>query len=124
MKKFDMDLVKEYNEKSHFKNANDIFEVLADVLMSGTIKSEYKNPHTIENKEGINSLVIKFLEDVLSNDLANTKKRKLSVINLLDEFNYRNEILHLMAVKNSSKGNELEKTSERMGRKFMSSVKE
>ena len=40
-----MDLVKEYNEKSHFKNANDIFEVLADVLMSGTIRSEYKNHH-------------------------------------------------------------------------------
>jgi hypothetical protein len=72
----------------------------------------------------LTTVKIKFLEGVLSNDLADTKKRKLSVINLLDEFNYRNEILHLMAVKNSSKGTEFEKTSERMGRKFMSSVKE
>lgn len=120
-----MDLVKEYNEKSHFKNVKDIFEILAEVFMSGAIKSEYKSSRTIENKEEINSLLIKLLEDILANDLATTKKNRLSVIDLLDDLNYRNEILHLMASKNSLKVDEsLKKTSERMGRKFMSSEKE
>ncbi|SFD09876.1 hypothetical protein [Flavobacterium phragmitis] len=118
-----MDLVKEYNEKSHFKDFKDIFESLTQVFMLGTIKSDYKSAQIIHKKEEINSHAIKFIEEILSNDLITAKKDKLALINLLDDLNYRNEILHLMASKNTQELESLKKSSERMGRKFMSSVK-
>lgn len=118
-----MDLVKEYKEKSAFKNDEEIFESLIHIFTFGTIKSEYKSAQTIHNKEFVNSLIIKFLEQILSDDLATTKKDKLAVINLLDELNFRNEILHLMASKNLFKDENIKKASYRIGRKFMSSEK-
>ena len=116
-----MDLVKEYKEKSIFKNEKDIFESLTHIFSFGTIKSEYKSSQVIQNKEEVNELIIKLLENILSNDLATTKKDKLTVIKLLDELTFRNEILHLIADKNLS--HDLKKTSDRIGEKFMSSVK-
>lgn len=118
-----MDLVKEYKEKSNFKNEREIFESLTHIFMFGTIKSEYKNTQTINNKEEVNMLIIKLLENILSDDLASTKKDKLTVINLLDELNFRNEILHLIADKNFSQDTDIKSASERLGKKFMSSVK-
>lgn len=117
-----MDLVKEYKEKSIFKNEKDICESLIHIFKFGTIKSEYKNSRIIHHKEEINDLTIIFLEKLLSNDLATTKKDKLTVINLLDELNYRNEILHLIETKNISSIDD-KKASDRIGKKFMSSVK-
>jgi hypothetical protein len=118
-----MDLVKEYKEKSTFKNEQDIFESLTHVFMFGSIKSEYKSTQIIHNKEEMNSLIIKLLEQILSNDLANTRKDKLTIINLLDELNFRNEILHLIASKNLSQNVDIKESSDRLGKKFMSSVK-
>lgn len=116
-----MDLVKEYKENSIFKNKQDIFETLTRIFTIGTIKSEYKKPHIIHNKQEINDLTIKFLENLLLNDLATTKREKLSVINLLDELNLRNEILHL--IENKINSEDTAKSSERLGKKFMSSIK-
>ena len=117
-----MDLVKEYKEKSTFKN-EDIFESLTRIFTFGAIKSEYKSAQKIHNKEAVNSLIINLLEHILSDNLATTKKDKLTVINLLDELNFRNEILHLIANKNLSQDLDIKKTSDRLGKKFMSSEK-
>lgn len=117
-----MDLVKEYREKSIFKNKNEIFESLTHIFTFGVINSEYKKNKTIHNKEEVNVLIIKFLEDILSNDLATTQKDKLVVINLIDELSFRNEILNLIEKKNFH-SSDMEKTSNRIGKKFMSSIK-
>ena len=113
-----MDLVKEYKNNSVFKNEKAILESLTNVFMLGTIKSEYKKNQTIDNKEEINELIIHLLENLLSNDFVTNQKDKLTIINLLDEFNYRNEILELIKKKNNS---ELIETSNRLGSKFISS---
>ena len=86
--------------------------------MLGHFKSEYKNENIIENKEIINSIFIDFLESVLSKDLLTNKKEKVSVINFISEFNFRNEILEMMKDKNK---NSLQ-ASKRLWSKFMSSL--
>lgn len=116
-----MDLVKEYKENSIFKNEQDLFETLTHIFTIGSIKSEYKRPQIIHNKLEINYLIIEFLENLLLKDLGTTKKEKLSVINLLDELNLRNEILHL--IENKINSEDIAKSSERLGQKFMSSIK-
>ena len=106
-----MDLIKEYKEKSTFKNEKDILESLSHIFMLGEVKSEYKRNQTISNKGAI-----------LSDDLISNKKDKLTIINLLDELNYRNEILELIASKKGYKEKEIKEISERLGNKFMSSL--
>ena len=86
--------------------------------MLGAIKSEYKTTSTIESKEEINQILIQFLEYILSNNLVTNRSDKITLINLIDEFNFRNEILDLIKQKNH--GN-LKKASTRLGKKFMSS---
>ena len=117
-----MDLIKEYKEKSTFKNEKDILESLSHIFMLGEVKSEYKRNQTISNKEAINSLIIRLLEEILSDDLITNKKDKLTVINLLDELNYRNEILELIASQKGYKEKEIKEISERLGNKFISSL--
>lgn len=114
-----MDLVKDYKANTNFKNVEDVFKSLASVFMFGSIKSNYKREKTIKNKEEINDLTIQFLENILDNELANTKQEELTVISLLDELNYRNELLHLMEKENQSS---VKKAAKRIGKKFMSSV--
>ncbi|MFB9077699.1 hypothetical protein ACFFLS_00685 [Flavobacterium procerum] len=122
-----MDLVKEYKEKSNFKDVKEVSAVLAtvftDLFVLGTIKSDYKSKQTISKKEDVNSRTIKLLEYILSNDFVTSKETKLKVIKLLDDLNYRNEILHLMDESNNAAEEDLKKTAEQMGRKFMSSEK-
>jgi|SRR5690606_20545998 len=112
-----MDLVKEYKRNTLFKNENEIFESLKDVFTFGIIKSEYKTDAIIQNKEEINDTLVQFLESLLSKNLVNNKNDKITLINLIDEFNFRNEILDLIRKKNHKN---LKKTSERLGKKFMS----
>ena len=114
-----MDLVKEYKENTNFKSVEDIFKSLASVFMFGSIKSDYKRGKTIKNKEEINDLTIRYLENILTNDLTSTKQEKLTVISLLDELNYRNEVLQLMEKQNQSS---VKKASKTIGKKFMSSI--
>lgn len=113
-----MDLVKEYQKNTNFKTMEDILKSLSAVFMFGTIKSQYKREKTIKDKEDINVLTIQFLESILSKDLATTKQDKLTVISLLDELNYRNEVLHLMEEENQSS---IETAGKTIGRKFISS---
>lgn len=113
-----MSLVKEYQENTNFKTMEDMFKSLSSVFMFGSIKSQYKSEKTIKNKEEINDLTIQFLENILSNNLASTKQDKITVISLLNELNYRNEVLHLMEIE---KQDNLEKASETIGKKFASS---
>ncbi len=115
-----MDLVKEYKRNTVFKNDNEIFESLRNVFMFGEIKSEYKSDSVIEHKEEINQTLIKFFEDILARNLVSNKNDKITLINLIDEFNFRNEILDLIKKKNEK---HLNKTSSRLGKKFMSSEK-
>ncbi|AWK03307.1 hypothetical protein HYN56_03355 [Flavobacterium crocinum] len=122
-----MDLVKEYKEKSNFKNEREVLAVItsvfAELFERGTIRSEYKSEHTINKKEDVNSFNVKLLEYILSNDFVTSKETKLNVVKLLDDLNYRIELLHLMNESNKSALKDLKETSERMGRKFMSSEK-
>jgi hypothetical protein len=71
----------------------------------------------------VNSLFFFFFEQILSNNLATTSEDKLTILNLLDEFNFRNEILHQLATKKISQNLDIKETSDRLGKKFMSSVK-
>jgi hypothetical protein len=114
-----VDLAKKYKEKTNFKNEEDISKSLANIFMFGTIKSDYKSSSVIKKKEELNELIINLLEEILSNDSLNTKKEKLEIINLLDELNFRNEILQMMEKKNVS---DIKKASKRIGKKFMSSI--
>lgn len=113
-----MDLVKEYQDNTNFKSVEDMLKSLSSVFMFGSIRSQYKRKKTIKNKEGINELAIQFLENILSNNLATTKEEKLTVINLLDELNYRNEVLHLMEEQQQE---EITKAAKTIGKKFMTS---
>ena len=113
-----MDLVKEYKRNSIFKNEDEIFESLKNVFTFGAIKSEYKTDSIIENKEEINQILIKSLEYLLAQNLVSNKNDKITLINLIDEFNFRNEILELIREKNHKN---LKITSQRLGKKFMSS---
>ena len=117
-----MDLIKEYTQKSTFKNDADFYESLTQIFKLGTIKSDFKTLDILHSKEAFNSLTIKFLESILSAELATTIQEKVAIINLLDELNFRNEIIHLIANKDFE--GKLEETSKRLGKKFMSSVKE
>lgn len=115
-----MDLVEEYNRNTKFKDENEIFESLKHVFMFGSIKSEYTTDSIITKKEEINQSLISVLEFILSKNLVTSKSDKLTLINLIDDLNYRNEILDLIRTKNHKN---LNKTSQRLGNKFMSSKK-
>lgn len=114
-----MDLVKDYKENTNYKSVEDVFKSLSNVFMFGSIKSAYKSEKTIKSKEGLNELTIQFLESILKKDLAKTKQEKLAVISLLDEMNYRNEVLQLME---KGQGENIDKAAKNIGKKFMSSV--
>lgn len=113
-----MNLVKEYKEHTNFKTMEDMFKSLSSVFMFGSIKSQYKSEKTIKIKEDINDLTIQFLENILSSSLASTKQEKITIMSLLDELNYRNEVLHLMEKEKQA---EVKKAAETMGKKFTSS---
>ncbi|WP_158960692.1 hypothetical protein [Myroides fluvii] len=115
-----MDLLKEYKQNTTFKNEEDLLESIKDIFMFGSIKSEYKTNAIIDNKEEINQYFINFLELILSSNLVTKKTDRLTIINLIDEFNYRNEILDLIKQKNEPS---LKEASKRLGKKFMSSEK-
>lgn len=114
-----MDLVKDYKENTNYKSVEDIFKSLSNVFMFGSIKSAYKSEKTIKNKEEINELTIQFLENILNKDLAKTKQEKLTIISLLDEMNYRNEVLQLME---NEQEKSINKAAKSIGKKFTSSV--
>lgn len=114
-----MDILKEYNRNSKFKSKEDYYKIVAQIFQLGAVKSEYKDQDTLSNKENINKLLVGFLENLLSNDMVQNKKDKLAVINLLDELNFRNEILGMIEAKNSKN---TKAASKRIGKKFMSSV--
>ena len=115
-----MDLVKEYKRNTAFKNDNDLYASLIDIFKFGTIKSEYKDLVTIENKEEINQVFVSFLNTLLSTNLVTNRKDKLILINLIDELHFRNEILEMIKLRNEKAHIA---ASKRLGKKFMSSVK-
>ena len=113
-----MNLVKEYKANTNFKTNEDVVKVLTNVINLGEIKSTYKKGKTIRIKEEINNFAIQFLENILSNNLASTKREKLILISLLDELNYRNEVLQLMGKENQAS---VKKAATSIGKKFISS---
>ena len=97
-----MDLIKEYTQKSKFRDEKKFFEIFSLALSLGVDESEYKEIDAIHKKEAIILLAINFIESILSADLAATKQEKLSIINLLDELNFRSEVLQSIANKKFS----------------------
>lgn len=114
-----MDLVKEYNDNTYFKSEKDLIESLTAVFNFGKINTAKKDKNTIENKEELNNLTIQFLENILKENLIQTTKEKLVVIQLLSELNYRNEILEY--IKSNKLSIQSKEAAERLGKKFMSS---
>ncbi len=114
-----MDLIKKYQHNTDFKSDLDFLKSLAIIFNYGNIKKDKNGVTTKENKIAFNNLTIQFLENILKENLIQTTKEKLVVIQLLSELNYRNEILE--SIKSNKLSIQSKEAAERLGKKFMSS---
>jgi len=113
-----MDLIKNYSKMTKI-NTDSAFSVFSTLFEFSEVKSEYKSIKTIKKKEDINNYLLGFLEKVLQQDFIKDKAKKLELIKLVDQLNFRNEVLE--SFKSNIPKKALMTISKRLNSKTMSS---
>lgn len=115
-----MEVVEKYRDKIQFKE-NELDNVIHTIVNFTNINKDYKSVSIIDKKEEMIDLIIPLLQKYLELNISMNKDTKLEIINVVDKFNFRKEILEIL--KGNIDINDIEKAGMRLGKKSQSAFK-
>ena len=113
-----MEALEKYKQKIQF-NENELEDVIHIIFNYTNINSDYKRSSTINKKEKMIDAIIPLFEKCLELDIPMDRNEKISIINTLDKFHFRKEILEIF--KKNIDLKDIEKAGIRLGKKSQSS---